>query len=61
MGIIFLAMFTLATLRYASYVSQEKQKEAERLQKEEEDQRRDGGKRDHATAADAAVLLIEGG
>lgn len=57
LGILFMAVFTLATLRYATYVSHERQNEARRKKEEAEERRRDGGKRDHSSAPDAAVIL----
>lgn len=57
LGILFMAVLTLGTLRYATYVSQERAREAERLRKEQEELRRDGGRKDQASAADAAVIL----
>ena len=60
-GILFLAVLMLVTLRYASYVGHEKNKEAEKMRQWEEDMRRDGGKRDHSSPADAALILAEGG
>ncbi|KAH7328621.1 hypothetical protein B0I35DRAFT_417906 [Stachybotrys elegans] len=57
LGIIFMAVLTLGTLRYASYVSHERVKEAERKKREEEELRRDGGRKDRSSAADAAAIL----
>ncbi|KAI9166669.1 hypothetical protein HJFPF1_02783 [Paramyrothecium foliicola] len=57
LGIIFMAVLTLGTLRYGSYLSHERVKEAERKKKEEEEFRKDGGKRDRSSAADAAAIL----
>lgn len=57
LGILFMAVLTLGTLRYATYVTHERKREAERSQKEEEERRRNGGKRDHSSAADAAAIL----
>ena len=56
-GILFMAVLTLGTLRYATYVSRERQKEAERKKTQEEEIRRNGGKRDHSVDADAAAIL----
>ncbi|KND95063.1 Uncharacterized protein C27B12.07 [Tolypocladium ophioglossoides CBS 100239] len=64
LGIIFMAILTLGVLRYATYVGQQrkkeaekKKKEAERKKKEKELLRKDGGKTDHSAAADAAAIL----
>ncbi|KAH7170279.1 hypothetical protein EDB81DRAFT_159014 [Dactylonectria macrodidyma] len=57
LGILFMAVLTLGTLRYATYVSHERQREAERKKKEDEERRRGGGKRDHSSAPDAAAIL----
>ncbi|KAK5989991.1 putative C27B12.07-like protein [Cladobotryum mycophilum] len=56
-GIIFMAILTLGTIRYATYVSHESQKEADRTRRREEEVRRDGGKTDHTSAPDAAAIL----
>ena len=57
LGIFFMAMLTLATVRYATYVSKERQREVARERELEERVKRDGGKRDNSSAADAAVIL----
>ncbi|KFA64860.1 hypothetical protein S40285_08485 [Stachybotrys chlorohalonatus IBT 40285] len=57
LGIIFMAVLTLGTLRYASYVSHERAREQERRKREQEELRRDGGRRDRSSAADAAAIL----
>ncbi|KAF5004947.1 hypothetical protein FDECE_8581 [Fusarium decemcellulare] len=57
LGILFMAVLTLGTLRYATYVSHERQREADRKKKEEEERRRNGGKQDRTFDADAAVIL----
>ncbi|KAL7798251.1 hypothetical protein V8C37DRAFT_369251 [Trichoderma ceciliae] len=56
-GILFMAILTLGTIRYATYVSHERQRELDRKKKEEEDLRRDGGKNDRTSAPDAAAIL----
>lgn len=56
-GILFMAVLTLGTLRYATYVSHERQREVDRIKKEEEEKRRNGGKQDRATDADAIAIL----
>ncbi|PNY23918.1 Uncharacterized protein TCAP_06140 [Tolypocladium capitatum] len=57
LGIIVMAILTLGVLRYATYVGQQRKKEAERKRKEMELLREDGGKMDHCAAADAAAIL----
>ncbi|KAM0436776.1 hypothetical protein ACHAPT_002487 [Fusarium lateritium] len=57
LGILFMAVLTLGTLRYATYVSHERQREADKKKKEEEERRRNGGKQDRSFDADAAVIL----
>ncbi|KAI5465535.1 hypothetical protein BGZ63DRAFT_399990 [Mariannaea sp. PMI_226] len=57
LGILFMAVLTLGTLRYATYVSHERQREADKKKHEEEEIRRNGGKRDHTSDADAAAIL----
>ena len=57
LGIFFMAMLTLMTVRYATYLLNERRKEDAREQEERERVRRDGGKRDNSSAADAAVIL----
>ncbi|KAM0514027.1 hypothetical protein ACHAPE_007117 [Trichoderma viride] len=56
-GILFMAIVTLGTIRYATYVSHERQREQDRKKKEEEELRRDGGKSDRTSAPDAAAIL----
>jgi hypothetical protein len=57
LGIILMAILTLGTLRYATFVSHERQREAERKAKEEEELRKDGGKKDNSSPVDAAAIL----
>lgn len=56
-GILFMAVFTLGTLRYGTYVSQKKKSESERIEKQAEMLRAADGKRDHSSAPDAAEIL----
>lgn len=56
-GILFMAIVTLGTIRYATYVSHERQRELDRKKKEQEELRRDGGKSDRTSAPDAAAIL----
>ncbi|KAF4121168.1 Protein of unknown function (DUF1640) [Geosmithia morbida] len=57
LGIFFMAMVTLGTIRYASYLMNEKKEDDRRRREKEEQLRRDGGKRHHNSAADAAAIL----
>lgn len=52
-----MAMLTLGTVRYATYLLNERQKEADRKKEEAQTLRRDAGKKDHSSAADAAAIL----
>lgn len=52
-----MAVVTLGTLRYGSYVSHEKQKEAERIKKQVELIKKSHGKNDHSSSPDAAEIL----
>ncbi|CEI38735.1 hypothetical protein FVEN_g4718 [Fusarium venenatum] len=61
LGIIFMAVLTLGTLRYATYVSHERQREMDRIKREEEEKRRNGGKQDRTIDADAAAILAANG
>ncbi|KAK4455902.1 hypothetical protein QBC34DRAFT_444669 [Podospora aff. communis PSN243] len=60
-GIVCLVVLTFGTLRYASYVSHERKKEAERLRREREREieegRKQNGKLDNTSAPDAAEIL----
>ena len=56
-GLLFLAVATLGTLRYATFVSHNRKAEAERKKREAEDLRRADGRDDRRHAADAAVIL----
>ncbi|CAM1505436.1 Fc.00g110730.m01.CDS01 [Cosmosporella sp. VM-42] len=57
LGILFMAVLTLGTLRYATYVGQQRQKEADKKKKEDEERRLSAGTNDRTSAADAAVIL----
>ncbi|KAK1595349.1 uncharacterized protein LY79DRAFT_547462 [Colletotrichum navitas] len=56
-GILFMAVLTLGTLRYGTYVSHARQAEAERIKKQAEMLKMADGKRDHSSAPDAAEIL----
>lgn len=58
LGILFMAVATLGTLRYATYVNHERQKEADRKKREAEEARRHDGTRDGAPAPMAAEILM---
>ncbi len=57
LGIIFLAIITLGTLRYASYLSHEAQKAAERKAREAEALHKSDGRVDLSAPVDAAQIL----
>jgi hypothetical protein len=57
LGILFMAVLTLGTLRYATYVSRERQREADEKARRAEQLKRNGGKEDHAPSVDAAQIL----
>ncbi|TWU77355.1 hypothetical protein ED733_005630 [Metarhizium rileyi] len=56
-GLVFLAILTLGMIRYTTYLAQQKKKESERRKKERERLKRDVGRNDNTSAADAAVIL----
>ncbi|KAI2470644.1 hypothetical protein F4781DRAFT_421220 [Annulohypoxylon bovei var. microspora] len=57
LGILFMAVCTLGTLRYATYVKQERQRELEAKARELERLRNNHGREDHAPPVDAAEIL----
>ncbi|RYP23733.1 hypothetical protein DL767_008747 [Monosporascus sp. MG133] len=57
LGILFMAVLTLATLRYTTYVSQKRQREAQEKARQAEERKRNGGKEDRAPPIDAAQIL----
>ncbi|KAK5664359.1 hypothetical protein OQA88_582 [Cercophora sp. LCS_1] len=61
LGIVFMAVLTLGTLRYATHVNQERKKEAERLarerEREAEESKKPNGKIDATSAPEAAEIL----
>ncbi|XXG96506.1 hypothetical protein Hte_002789 [Hypoxylon texense] len=57
LGIIFMAVLTLSTLRYATYVKQERQREADEKAHRAEKARNNIGREDHAPSVDAAEIL----
>lgn len=56
-GLVFLAILTLGMIRYTTYLAQQKKKEAEKRKKERERLKRDGGRSDNTSSADAAVIM----
>ncbi|KAI1504199.1 hypothetical protein F5X99DRAFT_53792 [Biscogniauxia marginata] len=57
LGIIFMAVLTLGTLRYQTYVSHEKLRAAEERARQAEKRQKNGGREDHASPVDAAKIL----
>ncbi|KAK7966997.1 uncharacterized protein PG986_001274 [Apiospora aurea] len=57
LGIAFMVFLTLFTLRYATYLGQQKHKEMEKKKKEEEDAKRNAGRVDNADGPNAAEIL----
>jgi hypothetical protein len=52
-----MAILTLSTLRYATYVSHERKREAEEKARQAEEMKRNGGREDRAPPVDAAEIL----
>lgn len=52
-----MAILTLATIRYATYVGQQRKIEAELKKKRDEELKTDVGKKDLATGPDAVEIL----
>ncbi|KAK8003144.1 hypothetical protein PG990_000893 [Apiospora arundinis] len=57
LGIAFMVFLTLFTLRYATYLGQQKHKEMERKKQEEEEAKRNAGRVDNADGPNAAEIL----
>ncbi|KAK4106367.1 hypothetical protein N658DRAFT_460870 [Parathielavia hyrcaniae] len=57
LGIIFMAVLTLSTIRYTTYMGRKRQKEAERLAKEAEEMKKNDGRSDKSPGPDAAEIL----
>ncbi|KAH8668341.1 hypothetical protein BX600DRAFT_510444 [Xylariales sp. PMI_506] len=57
LGILFMAVLTLGTLRYATYVNHERKREAEAKAREAESLRQNNGREDKAPALMAAEIL----
>lgn len=52
-----MAVMSLGALRYASYLSHERKKEAEEKKREQEEAKNHDGKTDHSPAPAAAEIL----
>lgn len=57
LGIVFLALITLAALRYTTVVKHQRKLEAEEQKKKEEEARAKVGRQDNTAAPDAAEIL----
>ncbi|KAI0118636.1 hypothetical protein GGR51DRAFT_554326 [Nemania sp. FL0031] len=57
LGILFMAFLTLTTIRYATYISHERQREAKEKARRAEELKRIGGREDRASSVDAAEIL----
>lgn len=57
LGILFMAVVTLGTIRYATFVNHEKKREAEQKAQAAEKLRKNNGREDIAPAHEAAEIL----
>ncbi|KAK4044716.1 hypothetical protein C8A01DRAFT_11934 [Parachaetomium inaequale] len=57
LGIIFMAVLTLGTLRYATYMGHKRQKEAEQRAREAQERKKHDGRSDISPGPDAAEIL----
>ncbi|EAQ91113.1 hypothetical protein CHGG_03048 [Chaetomium globosum CBS 148.51] len=57
LGIIFMAVLTLGTIRYTTYISHQRQKEADQQAKEAEEIKKNNGRSDYSPGPDAAEIL----
>ncbi|KAK3322245.1 hypothetical protein B0H66DRAFT_195848 [Apodospora peruviana] len=57
LGIVVMAFLTLSTLRYASYVTHERQKEKDKKRREKEKAKSQDGRHDNTAAPEAAAIL----
>ena len=57
LGIIFMAVLTLGTLRYATYMGHKRQKEAEQRAREAKERKKHDGRSDISPGPDAAEIL----
>lgn len=60
LGIIFLAVLTLGTLRYATYTRHQRQREAERREREAQQMHKHDGRHDNSSAPEAAEIIAAG-
>jgi cbb3-type cytochrome oxidase subunit 3 len=56
-GIIFMVIFTLGTIRYATFMAHKRQKEADQQAREEQELKKHDGRADITPAPDAAEIL----
>ncbi len=57
LGILFMAFLTLGTLRYATYTSHKRKKEAERLAEEALELKKHNGRTDNSLGPEAVEIL----
>jgi hypothetical protein len=57
LGIIFMALLTLSTIRYTTYMGHKRQKEAEQLAREEKELKKHTGRHDNSPSPDAVEIL----
>jgi type II secretory pathway component PulL len=57
LGIIFMAVLTLGTIRYTTYIGHQRQKEADQQAKEAEEIKKNNGRSDFSPGPDAAEIL----
>lgn len=57
LGILFMAIMTLGTIRYATYINHEKKRKAEEKAREDENMRKSNGREDIAPSHEAAEIL----
>jgi hypothetical protein len=57
LGIIFMALLTLSTIRYTTYMGHKRQKEAEQLAREEKELKKHTGRSDNSPSPDAVEIL----
>ncbi|EJT81422.1 hypothetical protein GGTG_01402 [Gaeumannomyces tritici R3-111a-1] len=57
LGLIFMGLISVGSIRYGSYINHDKQKRARKRAEDAETRRRNDGKMDHSSAPDAAGIL----
>lgn len=57
LGILFMVLLTLGTIRYTTYIKQQRQKEAEQQAKEAQELKKHDGRSDTTPPPDAAEIL----